>query len=79
MTLTGRGALVYQDGLQVIHLHPCIQGCLHGRHVGTQVNAERETELVASLDLHQLLHHRYKGYKAHHAWCSKQGGSFYMQ
>ena len=54
---------MYEDGLQVIHLHPCIKGRAHRRHIGSQVDAEWETELVAGLDLHQLLHHRHKDYK----------------
>ena len=78
MTLTGRGALVYEDGLQVIHLQPCIKGCVHWRQVGAQVNAERKTKLVASLDLHQLLHHTHKGCNVHHAGSGVQAREFLL-
>ena len=55
MALACRGALVNEDGLQVVHLTYCVLLLAVWGLVWPKVYAQRKAELVCSLHLHQLL------------------------
>lgn len=56
VALACRGALVNENGLQVILLTACILRPAAWGLVGPKVYAQWEAEPVSGLDLHQLLH-----------------------